>query len=205
MHRLLVVALSLVVLGCGSPSGTDAGTGGATGGGAATGGGGASGGGGGTTGGGGGGSTPWDGGSSGTLVGPDAIDAGWVTSGFQSFDGGVGDARRFSAMFFDQRGVSACTSPTPPFSTIEVRVQLADAGVVTPGVYALDYPSSFVSRIDYTPLGMATDVGGFGTTGTITITRLDARSSAGSFTTTLTLFDGGTAPLSGTWDTGHCQ
>ncbi|MDP1828971.1 MAG: hypothetical protein Q8L48_37260 [Archangium sp.] len=52
---------------------------------------------------------------------------------------------------------------------------------------------------------MASGIGGFGTTGSITISRFDARSSAGSFATTLSLLDGGTAPLSGTWDTGTCQ
>ena len=82
-------------------------------------------------------------------------------------------------------------------------MELPDAGVVRPGTYPLD-GTSYITRVDYTPQGMAPDVGGFGTTGSVTISRFDARSSAGSFTTTLSLRDGGSSPLSGTWETGAC-
>lgn len=125
-----------------------------------------------------------------------------MTSGFQSFDGGYQDTRRFLALYFDQPGVTACTSPNPPFEVLEVRVELEDGGVVGPGTYQFGQ-TSFVTYTRYTSTGMALDVGGIGATGTVTITRFDGRSSAGSFTTTLSSWaDGGTSALSGTWDTG---
>jgi len=42
-------------------------------------------------------------------------------------------------------------------------------------------------------------------TGAVTLSRLTAQSSAGTFSTTLTLVDGGTSGLTGSWDTDICQ
>jgi hypothetical protein len=46
--------------------------------------------------------------------------------------------------------------------------------------------------------------GGYGLVGTITVTHLDATSSAGSFSTTMSMVDGGSSALSGSWDTVNC-
>lgn len=47
-------------------------------------------------------------------------------------------------------------------------------------------------------------VSAHGLVGTITVTRLDATSSAGSFSTTMSMVDGGSSALSGSWDTVNC-
>jgi hypothetical protein len=115
-----------------------------------------------------------------------------VTSAQQTIDVGTGRTRRFQVFFFDQP-VSGCGTPTPPFSLTEVRIELRDGGVVARGTYPLD-GISWVRSPD----------GGIGVTGSVTISRIDTMSSAGDFTTTLSLNDGGSSALTGTWEAALC-
>lgn len=134
---------------------------------------------------------PWDGGMSGSLVGLGSFTPAAVTSARHTLDVGTGRTQRLQVFFFDQP-VSGCGTPAPPFSVTEVRVEVRFGRVLALGTYPLDGPS-MVSRAD-----------GLGTVGSVTIERIDTVSTAGQFTTSLSLNDGGSAPLTGTWDTALC-
>lgn len=188
MRPLIVLSL---LLGC---SGTPMVDGGTPGGGA---GGGTSGGraAGGTTA---GGSTAGGSSSSGTLTGPDAIQPQLVTSFVMTTDAGL---PFFMVVTYYDRAMGTACAPVvaPPVIGVQLTLQTTDAGRIELGPHAIG-GLNYGRRQALVPGG---DTAYF-TGGTATLTRLDATRSVGSFSTTLLYSDGGTAAISGTWDTPAC-
>jgi hypothetical protein len=126
-----------------------------------------------------------------------------ILAGSRSPDGGF----EFGALtvYFHDRpaGTNVCTSLAAPASVIEVRLG-SGSSPISPGTYAMGTMSGGVSRYDYTPSGGVV-MHGSGLVGTITILRLDGTKSAGSFSTTMSMVDGGSAGLTGSWDTVNCH
>ena len=187
MRWLVVSAVGAFSLGCGGFGTPDGGSGG---------GGGGSGG--GSTGGGsGGGGT-----LGGTLVGLAAVPVNAVSAQSRSPDGGF-DFGALHVYFHDRpAGTNVCTSLAAPARVLEVSLGTGSSAI-SPGTYDMATMIGGATRYDLTASGTFV-MHGYGLVGTITVTHLDATSSAGSFSTTMSMVDGGSSALSGSWDTVNC-
>lgn len=137
---------------------------------------------------------PWDGGSAGSLTGPDGFSDASVSAQLNKPDAGL--PTTVHARYFDRPSL-ACTSPAPPFSSVEVSVEFADGRGIGRGAYPLGDGGSVLRTT-------ASGEVARGITGTVTLDRLGPDFSVGRFEVTLALEDGGTSPLQGSWTAGLC-
>lgn len=135
----------------------------------------------------------------GTIVGPTSFPVTAVRSAV----GGGGPRNVFIAVLYNSNPVTCLTSPNPPFSVLTVRVTNTDGGLVTPGVWPIDGVNTKVTRDDFLSSGQGPD-GGEALSGNITISRLEAARSTGTYSASMQFYSLTTGTITGSWDSIVC-